>query len=311
MLFINDLPLCLIHSNLDIYADDVTLSCAFKREKSDQIVTSLTNDLENIVHWSHSNKMAINEEKTKAMLVIGKRQWKHYDIDHNLEIPLDGISIEQVKHHKLLGVQLDENLTFEYHIEDLCKKLSKRIGLLRHISPYLKRSQREFYYNAVIKPTMLYGAPIWSYGNTELEKRVLNLQKSAARIILGAERSSRSVTMFNSLDWLPFYIDSHINRCALVFKRTKGLLPSYLNDILKLNSDIHSRNTRFSKLNLMCPFHKKITEGGRSFIVRSIKDWNALDKSLKQALTIKSFKSKLFNKLLNKQKSELRFLNST
>ena len=120
MLFINDLPLCLIHSNLDIYADDVTLSCAFKREKSDQIVTSLTNDLENIVHWSHSNKMAINEEKTKAMLVIGKRQWKHYDIDHNLEISLDGISIEQVKHHKLLGgVQLDENLTFESHRRSL------------------------------------------------------------------------------------------------------------------------------------------------------------------------------------------------
>ena len=55
------------------------------------------------------------------------------------------------------------------------------------------------------------------------------------------------------------------------------------------------------------PIPKKTSEGGRSIVVRSIKDWNALDKSLKESLDVKSFKSKFFNKLLNKQKSDLRF----
>jgi hypothetical protein len=74
--------------------------------------------------------------------------------------------------------------------------------------------------------------------------------------------------MFNSLDWLPFGVDSYINRCGLIFKRVNGQTPSYLKETLKLNSDIHTRNTRFCNLNFICPKFKKSTEGGRSFSVR-------------------------------------------
>jgi hypothetical protein len=143
---------------------------------------------------------------------------------------------------------------------------------------------------------MLYGASIWSYGNKELDNRVLKLQKRAARIILGAERTRiRSITMFNSLDWLPFSVDSYINRCGLIFKRVNGQTSSYLKETLKLNSDIHTRNTGFCNLNFICPKFKKATEGGLSFSVRSIKDWNSLDKSLKESPYYKVFKKKLFN----------------
>ena len=43
---------------------------------------------------------------------------------------------------------------------------------------------------------------------------------------------------------------------------------------------IHSRNTRFGKLNLRCPIYNNSTEGERSFSVRSIKDWNNLIQEL-------------------------------
>ena len=37
---------------------------------------------------------------------------------------------------------VDEDLTYEVHVDKLCIKLSKRLGLLRHISTYLKKNQR-------------------------------------------------------------------------------------------------------------------------------------------------------------------------
>jgi hypothetical protein len=73
----------------------------------------------------------------------------------NLNITLTGKNIEQVANHKILGVNLDQDLTFETHVEELCKKLSKRLGLLRRISPYLKQKQKAYYYEAVIKPLLL------------------------------------------------------------------------------------------------------------------------------------------------------------
>ena len=61
--------------------------------------------------------------------------------------------IEQVKNHKLLGIHKHQDLDFEGQPDFLCKSLSKKIGLLKHISPYLKRSHKELYYDAVLKAT--------------------------------------------------------------------------------------------------------------------------------------------------------------
>ena len=37
------------------------------------------------------------------------------------------------------------------------------------------------------------------------------MQKRAARIILGAEYMTRTVTMFNKLNWIPYYNEAYIN----------------------------------------------------------------------------------------------------
>ena len=95
---------------------------------------------------------------------------------------------EQVSSHKILGVVIDSQVNYESHIDELCKKLSKCIGLLMHISPLLKQRQRETYYNGVIKLTLLYGSMIWDSCNVEHLQSILKLQKRAARTILDAER---------------------------------------------------------------------------------------------------------------------------
>ena len=110
-------------------------------------------------------------------------------------------------------------MNYESHIDELCKKLSKRIGLLKHISPFLKQRQRETYYNGVIKPTLLYGSVIRDSCNVDHLQSILKLQKRAARIILEVERLTPSVVLFNYLNWLPFTEQSLIKRCALVYKR--------------------------------------------------------------------------------------------
>jgi hypothetical protein len=176
---------------------------------------------------------------------------------------LTGKNIEQVANYKILGVNLDQDLTFETHVEELCKKLSKRLGLLRRISPYLKQKQKAYYYEAVIKPLLLYGSSIWSSSNKGNLDNVLRMQKR-----------------------------------AVSYKRLNGLTPNYINSLLKTNSEVHSLNTRYSHLNFVCPNFNRTTEGGRTFSVRTIKDWNALPPAMKQSVHAKRFKTKLFNSIL-------------
>ena len=136
--------------------------------------------------------------------------------------------------------------------------MAKRIELLRHIRPDLKRSQRDIYYSTIIKPIVPYGSMIWTSCSKENLLKVLLLQKRAARIILDAKRTTPSVGLLNPLKWIPFYAESYVNRCTIAYKRLNGNTPEYINDLLIRNSDTHNRSTHFCNLNLSCPGYLEI-----------------------------------------------------
>ena len=166
--------------------------------------------------------MFINVKKTKSMLVTGRRiPSKVNDSceDLSLQLKIGGVDINSVKSHKLLGLTLDSEMSYECHVEELSKKLSKRLGLLKHISSYLKQAQREMYFNSVVKPIMMYGSMIWDNCSNSCKQLILRLQKRAARIILNVDGEAPSVSLFNRLNWLPFYKESAITRNTLVFKK--------------------------------------------------------------------------------------------
>ena len=140
------------------------------------------------------------------MLVTGKRL-RNLVASTSIDINLNGSNIEHVTDFKLLMVTLDRDLSFNRQIEELCKKLAKRIGLLLHIRPYLKRNQRDIYYSTIIKPVMLYGSAISTSCSKENLLKVLRLQKRAPRIILDAERTAPSIGLLNTLKWVPFMLN--------------------------------------------------------------------------------------------------------
>ena len=63
--------------------------------------------------------MYINTEKTKALLVTRKRiQHKLRAETASLQLHLNSTNINQILHHKLLGLIIDKDLSFEAHIDE-------------------------------------------------------------------------------------------------------------------------------------------------------------------------------------------------
>ena len=83
-----------------------------------------------------------------------------------------------------------------------------------------------------------------------------------------------------------------------VNKRIEGKTLDYINSILKTNSEIHNWSTRF----VHCPVYKKNTDGGFTFSVRTIRNWNELSMDVKKVKNVKSLKKKLYTNLIAKQK---------
>ena len=63
-----------------------------------------------------------------------------------------------------------------------------------------------------------------------------------------------------------------------MYKRVHNYItPSYLSSLLVRNSEIYNRATRHSNIYLMRPKYKRKTEGGRTFTIRTIRDWNCMN----------------------------------
>ena len=138
-----------------------------------------------------------------------------------------------------------------------------------------------------------YASVLWTNCDKESLGRVLKLQKLVARVILNAPPLAPSVPLFNRQKWLPSYKDPLISKCIICYKRLQGDVPFYRNDLLKLNSNIHSRQTRYCNFNLTSPRYNRQTEGGRTFTVTTCKAWNSLSLPVRQRDSVDSLKKSI------------------
>ena len=293
IIFVNDLPNSVSQSTVDIYADDTTLSTSNAVSDLPVIQQRLQHDINKIADWTSDNRMVLNASKTKSLLVTGKRLQKKAS-DTNLKLTCNGSEIVQITSHKLLGLKLDNHLSFTEHTDDICKKVSRRIAVLKKIKRSLPLAERKLYFNALIKPIMLYGSCAWCTASEENVNRVSKLQKRAARVIL-VSFGERSELLFRRLDWMPLKEELNLRRTCLIFRRIKheNNCPSYITELLTRNSDRHARTSRYGKYNLVCPAYNRETEGGRTFQASGAKLWNSIPSDIRKKDSIGSFKTSL------------------
>ena len=161
LLFINDMPLLLKYCYADLFADDAT----FHKNSPDVdvIEDEILTDFLTIVHWSKQNKLPINFNKSTYMLLGAK---KRIPDDFELHLIIDNNKIEKVSKQKLLGIFIDDNLTWTPHIDYLCSLLSSKISLLKQLSAYVPQKVQKLFYQTYILPLIDYGCNTWGATTT-------------------------------------------------------------------------------------------------------------------------------------------------
>jgi hypothetical protein len=129
-----------------LFADDTTgLAKGFIIS---ELITYINEEMRKIANWFRSNKMALNTAKTKYMIFrtrgkqINENECQLVYNTTEIGLPTDPelvSPIERVhnagseKTFKLLGVYFDEYLSFDSHISQLCKKISKSLFSINKI----------------------------------------------------------------------------------------------------------------------------------------------------------------------------------
>ena len=156
LVYIDDVSNILLSdgSILNLYADDMLL---YKSMKSSEDYSHLQLDIDCNSDWVRRNNLMLNPTKCKAMTISRKR-----NSVYPTQFLLNGIRLEQVETFKYLGVLLSSDLLWSAHIDSICTKARKVIGLLyrRFYGNVDNHSLLEFC-SVLVRPHLEYAATIW------------------------------------------------------------------------------------------------------------------------------------------------------
>ena len=121
IIYTNDLPNCLTHSKVILFADDTTVYSTL--EDIPTLFNNVNLDLDSLTEWFRSNKLSLNVGKTHYVIFKNNPR----PIDSNLNIKVGNIPIEHKNVVKFLGVYIDVKLEWHYHIKYIKNKLNSSI----------------------------------------------------------------------------------------------------------------------------------------------------------------------------------------
>ena len=175
VLFINDLPNIVDECLLFMFADDNSLLIA--NDTVQDLVQNTQKSINAFVSKFSSDKLLING--TKMVFIHFTPRMLNYQESHLLRI--NGESVKQVKSTKFLGVFIDNALTWENHINELCKKLPSVCFALYRLKNVTNRKVLLSYYYAQFYSRIAYGITFW--GGSHHCDRVFKLQKKLSGIL--------------------------------------------------------------------------------------------------------------------------------
>ena len=134
----------------------------------------------------------------------------------NLEICYNESKLETTNSEKLLGVIIDKNLLWTFHIDKLAQTLNKANFLLKRIKKFLPLDCRLTFYKTFLQPHMDYCCTAWSQLNHT--KRILKLENISLRTVYDKPKMTSSRLYFQLSGILPIEKRIIFRLCRIAFK---------------------------------------------------------------------------------------------
>ena len=135
---------------------------------------------EKLLIWFSDNQIKLNTDKCHLLLNTQ---------DQNF-LKIGNFNIKNYFSEKLLGIDFDCKLKFSNHIEDICKKATRKLNALSRIVPYMDIPRRKILMNALFRSPFNYCSLIWMCYNRSLNHKINRLHERCLQIIYSDKKSS-------------------------------------------------------------------------------------------------------------------------
>ena len=176
LLYINDIYKSSSLFAFYLFADDTSIILANNNLK--ELESLVNRELGNVNEWLKANKLSLNIKKSN--FVIFRPRQKNVPFTPRIRI-FDSVTntyanLEVKDYVKYLGLMIDSNLSWKYHTESICHKISKSMGIIAKIGHYVPRRVLLSVYNSLIVPSLTYGICGWGNCALTFQRKIVTLQ---------------------------------------------------------------------------------------------------------------------------------------
>ena len=173
--FTNDLFYVIDGCNIYNYADDNNISVTHSNQTV--LATVLQGKAEKS-HWFSNNAMAANPDKFQAMLLVPS-------IRETLIKPINmkDSTITTARSVNILGIEIDDKLKVNTHINSICCKATRQLNVLRRLFSLLDHESRMAIFRAFIASNFNYCPLVWHFCGKTNTSKIEKLQERALRFV--------------------------------------------------------------------------------------------------------------------------------
>ena len=292
LLFINDLPKCCPSGKVRIFADDTNVFFHCNNIKE---LIEIGQRIMNQLHtWFTANKLTLNTDKSTFTIFRTKRK-----IINNLPeyLEFSDFKIKRTSFVKYLGVIIDENLTWDNHINEICTKLKSLFHVFYNIRDYLSIDNIKTIYYTLIYSRIKYGITLYGQAGTKRLKRVQTLQNQLLKVLLGKKYRFPTDNLHRELNILKVKDITNQEILTFVHNYFANKLPAAFDNYYKTFSNFSDRITRNSFTTIKIDDHNT-NIAARSLKISGAKIWNDLRSDIKSLPNVKKFKNEFKHKCI-------------
>ena len=258
--------------------------------------TTMNCELAKIDIWMKLNKLSLNYNKT-TYIVINKNP--NLSLEKEMNILINKNKITRSKFVRYLGVLLDENLLWSYHVKYLETQLARFSGILYKIRNFLNFNTIRMMYHSLIYTKLNYGIICWGTCSKTLLNKLKIRNNNILRAMTYHDKYCKIELLHQETNLLKIYDIYTLELAKFMYKLNRNSIPEILNTKFIKISTVHSYSTRSHSCKLYFLPRMNKTIGQKSLLVRGTKLWGELNDqtkllswySFKKALRLKLFKT--------------------
>ena len=279
LIYINDLPDYVQNSTVRLFADDCIL---YRQIETRQDCIMLQADLKNLETWEQHWLMSFNAAKCSVMSVTLKRNIILHDYVLHNDL------LDRVTSTKYLGVTIESKLKWHIHVNEICKKANKTLGLLKRNLKVASPKLKEKAYHTLVRPVLEYSCTAWDPYQAGDINKIEMVQRRAARYTLNRYHNRSSVTdMLNHLEWPTLSSRREQFKLCMVYKAIHNYTYLPINRYLNFSPIATPHQYK-----LMLPY-TRVDCYHFSFFPSVVRPWNSLPVSVVLAPNYEAFKAGL------------------